>query len=92
MLAGHSVYEQLLAAALGELPRLEAALADVAVPVLLVRGTGSPVPGTIARSAARRLPDAVVEEVADAGHFPWLERPGSAGQALDRLLARLPGR
>jgi pimeloyl-ACP methyl ester carboxylesterase len=84
------VYGQLLAAARDHLPFLEASLADVTLPVLLARGARSPVPSTVTSGTAERLPDAVVEEVAGAGHFFWLERPGTAGRALGRLLERCP--
>lgn len=83
-------YAQLLAAATEALPALEAALADIAVPVHLVRGGDSPVPAVLTARTAERLRHAVVEEVRGAGHFFWLERPGTAVQALGRLLERCP--
>lgn len=81
-------YARLLIAAAEALPALEAALADITVPVQLVRGADSPVPAAVTARTAERLRHAVVEEVSGAGHFFWLERPGTAGQALGRLLER----
>ena len=71
---------------MSELPRLEASLDSITVPVGLVAGGGSPMPVDLASHAtAERLPNAWVEVVPNAGHFVWIEAPGSVRRALDRL-------
>nr|MDT0664288.1 alpha/beta hydrolase [Micromonospora sp. DSM 115978] len=57
---------------------LEATLATVSVPTLVVMGTGDPDfvdPADEARGIAERLPDATVELVDGAGHYPQAEYP-----------------
>jgi proline iminopeptidase len=72
-----------------ELPALGARLAGVAVPTLFVHGAASPMPVSASSETAEAIgPAAEVEVVAGAGHFPWIERPGSIRAALDRLVAR----
>ncbi|GAW52058.1 MULTISPECIES: alpha/beta fold hydrolase [unclassified Nocardioides] len=66
---------------------LAAALADLAVPVGIVTGGAGPMPATAASDIVEVVPDAWLEVVDGAGHFPWLERPGCVGAALDRLMA-----
>ena len=69
-----------------ELPRLESSLAGITVPVGLLAGGGGPMPVDLASHAtAERLPNAWVEVIPDAGHFVWVEAPGSVRRALDRL-------
>jgi len=63
-----------------------AALAAGDVPVGLVAGAGSPMPwGLAARATADLLPHGFLVVVPNAGHFPWLEAPGSVRAALRRL-------
>jgi proline iminopeptidase len=70
-----------------ELPGLEARLGDIGIPVGLVAGAASPMPAQQAAGAtARRIPDAWLDIVEGAGHFPWLERPGSVRAAARRLV------
>ena len=38
-----------------------------------------------ATATAERIPGAWVVLEADAGHFPWVERPGCVVAAVDRL-------
>ncbi len=69
-----------------ELPQLEASLGSITVPVGFLAGGGSPMPVDLAsRATAERIPNTWVEVVPDAGHFVWLEAPGSVRRALDRL-------
>jgi pimeloyl-ACP methyl ester carboxylesterase len=68
-----------------ELPRLEAQLPEIRVPVGFVHGTGSPMPVAASTDAAERIPDAWVEIVDGAGHFLWFEAPGAVRSALRRL-------
>jgi pimeloyl-ACP methyl ester carboxylesterase len=69
------------------LPRLEAALPSIRVPVGFVAGARSPMPVTASTDSAERIPGAWVEIVPGAGHFPWVESPGSVRAALLRLVA-----
>lgn len=71
-----------------ELPRLEAALPSIGVPVGFPIGEASPMPASASTDAAERIPDARVDTVPGAGHFPWLDVPGSVRSALDRLVSR----
>jgi pimeloyl-ACP methyl ester carboxylesterase len=53
-----------------------AGLAALEQPVLVVWGEQDPwLDAGFADAYARRLPAATVERVADAGHWPWLDRP-----------------
>jgi pimeloyl-ACP methyl ester carboxylesterase len=71
---------------MSELPRLESSLSSITVQVGLLAGGASPMPVDLASHAtAERLPNAWVEVVPDAGHFVWIEAPGSVRRALDRL-------
>ena len=65
---------------------LEAALPGLAAPLGVVAGGASPMPTTAASDIVDRVPGAWLEVVDGAGHFPWLERPGRVGAALDRLI------
>ncbi len=78
-------YSETLESLMGELPRLEAALPTIRVPVGFVVGARSPMPTTASAETAARIPTAWVEAVAGAGHFPWLDAPGSVRSALERL-------
>jgi pimeloyl-ACP methyl ester carboxylesterase len=68
------------------LPRLASGLAGVKVPFGFVAGKCSPMPYDQAAGAtARAIPDAWLEVIPGAGHFPWFERPGCVRTALRRL-------
>ncbi|MEK6277982.1 MAG: alpha/beta hydrolase [Actinomycetota bacterium] len=55
-------------------------------PALVVWGERDPfLPAAFGRRYAERLPDAEYVGIADAGHWPWLERP----EAIDRILTFL---
>jgi proline iminopeptidase len=72
-----------------ELPGLAARLAGVAVPTLFLHGAAGPMPVTASTGTAAAIgPAAAVEVLDDAGHFPWIERPGSVRAALGRLAGR----
>jgi pimeloyl-ACP methyl ester carboxylesterase len=69
-----------------ELPRLEAALPSVRVPLGVVAGGASPIPVEAAAAAtARAIPGAWLDIVEGAGHFPYYERPGCVRAGLERL-------
>jgi len=70
------------------LEEIAAALATGSVPYGVVAGAGSPIPwGQAARTTAELSPRAFLTVVPAAGHFPWLEVPGSVRAALQRLIA-----
>ena len=50
-----------------------------------LRAVGVPTAASAATAAV--IPGAWLEVVAGAGHFPWIEKPGSVKAALDRLVA-----
>jgi len=77
---GRSIFE--------ELPRLEAGLPAIEVPVGFVHGSGSPMPVAASADAAERIPGAWVDVVEGAGHFIWVERPGAVRESLRRLTAQ----
>jgi pimeloyl-ACP methyl ester carboxylesterase len=81
-----AAYAALLQSVASALPRLEAALPDVGVPLGFVAGRRSPMPHDEAAGAtARAIPGAWLDVVEGAGHFPWFERPGCVRAALRRL-------
>jgi pimeloyl-ACP methyl ester carboxylesterase len=68
-----------------ELPKLEAGLPQIRVPVGFVHGSRSPMPLEASTDAAERIPGAWVEIVDGAGHFVWVEAPGAVRDSLGRL-------
>jgi proline iminopeptidase len=65
-----------------------AALGEGKVRYGIVAGAGSPLPwGQSALATVELSPRAFLEVIPAAGHFPWLEVPGSVRGALQRLLA-----
>ena len=66
--------------------RLAAALATSDVPAVFLHGTRDPIDlDASARATADAMPRAEVIALGGIGHFPWLERPGCAADALARL-------
>lgn len=62
------------------------AVARTQVPYGVLAGAGSPMPwGLAARASAELSPGAFLTVVPGAGHFPWVEVPGSVRAALERL-------
>jgi pimeloyl-ACP methyl ester carboxylesterase len=55
---------------------LERGLPALDVPALLIHGEGDPLPVSASEETAALIKGARVETVAEAGHFPWIERPG----------------
>jgi pimeloyl-ACP methyl ester carboxylesterase len=47
----------------------------------------SPIPPRWSEESAALVPGARVEVVEKAGHFPWLERPGSIAAAVGEILS-----
>jgi pimeloyl-ACP methyl ester carboxylesterase len=53
-----------------------ARLATLTMPALVLWGQGDPyIPARFARAYAQALPHAELVELADAGHWPWFDRP-----------------
>jgi len=72
-------------------PPLFAELPRVHVPVLLVAGALDARFVAAAHDLARRLPQAEVREIADAGHAAHLERPAAFTAAVREFLRRATG-
>jgi pimeloyl-ACP methyl ester carboxylesterase len=70
-----------------DLPKLEAGLPEIRVPVGFVHGSRSPMPLEASTDAAERIPGAWVDVVEGAGHFVWVEAPGAVRASLRRLTA-----
>lgn len=83
---GGPCYLETTTSATAELPCLESRLSEIRAPVGFLRGAGSPMPATASTDAAERIPGAWVVSVEDAGHFPWMDVPGSVRAALHRLV------
>ncbi len=79
-------YAETMASANEVLPRLEAALPDIRVPVGFVAGAGSPMPTTASTDTADRIPGAWATVLEGTGHFVWHERPGAVLEAVQRLV------
>jgi proline iminopeptidase len=70
------------------LERVAAALGTESVPYGIVAGAASPIPwGQAARTTAELSRHAFLTVIPAAGHFPWLEVPGSVRKPLQRLIA-----
>jgi pimeloyl-ACP methyl ester carboxylesterase len=65
---------------------LVSGLARFSGPTLFVHGRSSPIPPSESEKSAALMSDAQVAIVDRAGHFPWLERPGSVLTAVRRLV------
>jgi pimeloyl-ACP methyl ester carboxylesterase len=85
MRASVEAYSQTWESLKAALPALEAALGSISVPMGFVAGDKSPIPTSASTDTAERITGAWVEIVPGAGHFPWLDAPGSVRTALDRL-------
>jgi pimeloyl-ACP methyl ester carboxylesterase len=85
-------YAGVFASLTEELPALSRALPGVTVPFGFLAGGSSPMPVDQSSAAtAAVIPGAWLEVVADAGHFLWIEEPGSVRAALDRLVRETKG-
>jgi pimeloyl-ACP methyl ester carboxylesterase len=63
-------------------------LPSATLPVLFVHGEKSALPVRGSRDTARLIPGAELVLVPAAGHFPWVERPGSVRNAVEPFVAR----
>jgi proline iminopeptidase len=79
--------EEALASVQPDAERLERALATCQVPTIFLHGDLDPLElDASARATAAVMPRAEVIELQGVGHFPWLERPGTAADALVNLV------
>jgi len=62
-------------------------LESVSVRTLVVHGDRDPIPVEMASELAQVLPDARLVVLAGAGHFPFVETPGSLFAAIDEFLS-----
>jgi pimeloyl-ACP methyl ester carboxylesterase len=69
---------------------LERGLTALRMPSLFIHGARSPIPPAETERCAALVPGAVLRLVKNAGHWPWLERPGSVRTAVEELLRTSP--
>jgi pimeloyl-ACP methyl ester carboxylesterase len=80
--------EETIASIEPDAERLARSLATCPVPTVFLHGKRDPLElEASARATAAVMPRAEVIELDGVGHFPWLERPGIAAQALVNLVA-----
>lgn len=70
----------------GTVPNLWGALPSLDVPTLIVVGEADPSPRSIAVEMAEVIPDARLEIIPAAGHFPFVEAPEAFFAAVVRFL------
>ena len=71
-----------------EIDRLSTALAVCDVPAVFLHGERDPIDlDASARATSDAMPRAELIALDGIGHFPWLEQPGCAADALARLVA-----
>ena len=73
----------------GQLARAGAQLDALAMPALVIWGERDPwLPASLGERYGEALANARVSRIADAGHWPWLERP----EVADTIAAFVAGR
>ena len=65
---------------------LERGLPKLDLRALFIHGEGDPMPLTSTTDTAALMKGARVEIIPEAGHFPWLERPGSVRDLVEAFL------
>jgi proline iminopeptidase len=85
--ASPQAYSETFASLLPLMPTLAARLPELRLRLGLVAGGESPMPVSASTDISDIVPGAWTEVVPGAGHFPWIDRPGSVRAALDRLAA-----
>ena len=65
---------------------LERGLPMLDLPALFLHGEGDPLPSRASVDTAALIRGARVEIIAEAGHFPWLERRGTVRAAVERMI------
>lgn len=63
-------------------------LQDVQTPTLVIHGSADPVPFASTAAYAAALPNGELREIANAGHFPWLEEPAAFFSVVNNFLRR----
>ena len=72
--------------------RLSPALADIAVPTLVIHGgLDAIVPVDVGRQTAARIPGAELVVIPDAGHVPTMTRPAQVAAALEDVAVQAGG-
>ncbi len=69
---------------------LESGLPTLDLPVLFIHGEDDPMPMASTTETAALIPNARVEIVEEAGHFPWIERRGEVRRIVESFLAEHP--
>jgi len=70
-------------------PGIDVRAVRIGAPAMIVNGEDDPRPADGARRLAALLPDAVLELLPGAGHYPWLEHPERLRRALERFMANI---
>ena len=65
---------------------LERGLPGLELPALFLHGVGDPLPPSASVDTAALIRGAQVELIDEAGHFPWLERPGIVRAAVEAMV------
>jgi pimeloyl-ACP methyl ester carboxylesterase len=65
---------------------LERGLAGLDLPALFLHGEGDPLPASASIETAALIPGARIQLIEEAGHYPWLERPGVVRAAVEAML------
>ena len=68
---------------------LRTGLPNLRLPALFIHGVDDPIPMRSSTETAQLSPGATVRRVQGAGHFPWLEQPGSLERIIRGLIAQL---
>lgn len=76
--------DEIWADMLAQLPTLADRLRGCRVPTVFVHGARSPMPVVASTASAELFEDARVEVVAGAGHFIWIDEPGTVRRAVER--------
>lgn len=65
---------------------LERGLPTLDIPALFIHGDGDPMPLSATLDTAHLIRGATVRDVEEAGHFPWVERPGEVRRIVEAFL------
>ena len=66
---------------------LEKALPQLRVPFVTIHGQKSPIPIAASEETVALVPGGRLISVANSGHWPWLEQPGSVRTAIEQFLS-----
>lgn len=65
-------------------------VATIRVPTLIVQGEADLMPLEMVQDLAKAIPGSELAVIQNAGHFPYIEKPGETFGAINRFLARHP--